>query len=79
MSSEPGALQRQVAPWLAEMEAAANVHDTDCHLVAYSRDSALTIIINGEIIRGWDALHGAAGQRLVPKHGQRVRVLEMTL
>jgi ketosteroid isomerase-like protein len=60
MSSEFGIFQQlfqqQVAPLLAEMEASANAHDTDRHLAAFSRDSALTFIINGEIIRGWDAL-----------------------
>lgn len=56
MSFEPGAFQQQVAPLLAEMEASANAHDTDRHLAAYARDPALTFIINGEIIRGWDSL-----------------------
>ena len=56
MSSEPGAFQQQVAPLLAEMEASANAHDTDRHLAAYCRDPALIFIINGEIIRGWEAL-----------------------
>ena len=56
MSSELALFQQQVAPLLAEMEASANAHDTDRHMAAYSRDSALTFIINGEIIRGWDAL-----------------------
>jgi len=54
--SEPGAFQQQVEPLLAEMEASANAHDTDRHMAAYSRDSALIFIINGEIIRGWDAV-----------------------
>ncbi len=56
MSSELGIFQQQVGPLLAEMEASANAHDTDRHLAAYSKDSALTFIINGEIIRGWEAL-----------------------
>ena len=56
MSSELEMFQQQVAPLLAEMEASANAHDTDRHLAVFSRDSALTFIINGEIIRGWDAL-----------------------
>ena len=56
MSSELGIFQQQVVPLLAEMEASANAHDTDRHLAAYSKDSALTFIINGEIIRGWEAL-----------------------
>jgi len=56
MSSEPGHFQQQVAPLLAEMEASANAHNTDRHLAAYSRDSTLIFIFNGEIIRGWDTL-----------------------
>jgi ketosteroid isomerase-like protein len=56
MSSELGIFQQQVGSLLAEMEASANAHDTDRHLAAYSKDSALTFIINGEIIRGWEAL-----------------------
>jgi len=56
MASALGIFQQQIAPLLAEMEASANAHDTDRHLAALSRDSALIFIINGEIIRGWDAL-----------------------
>lgn len=56
MSSELEAFQQQVAPLLAEMEASANAHDTDRHLAAFSRDPALIFIVNGEIIRGWEAL-----------------------
>ncbi|MDE2359715.1 MAG: nuclear transport factor 2 family protein [Betaproteobacteria bacterium] len=56
MSSEPGAFQQQVEPLLAEMLASANAHDTDRHLASYARDSALIFVINGEIIRGWNAL-----------------------
>jgi ketosteroid isomerase-like protein len=41
---------------LAEVLASANAHDTDRHMAAYARDSALIFIINGEIIRGWEAL-----------------------
>ena len=56
MSSEHGAFQKQVTPMLAEMEASANACNTDRHLAAYSRDSALIFVLNGEIIRGWDSL-----------------------
>src|SRR5208283_1756093 len=56
MPSEPGTFEQQVAALLAEMEASANAHNTDRHLAAYSRDSALIFIFNGEIIRGWDTL-----------------------
>jgi ketosteroid isomerase-like protein len=50
------AFAQQLTPLLAEMEASANAHDTDRHLAVYHRDSALIFIIDGEIIRGWDAL-----------------------
>ncbi len=56
MASESGTFQQLVAPLLAEMEASANLHNTDRHLAAYSRDPALIFILNGEIIRGWDTL-----------------------
>ena len=56
MSSDIEIFEQQVTPLLAEMEASANAHDTDRHLAAYHRDSALIFIFNGEIIRGWDAL-----------------------
>ncbi len=62
MSSEPGAFQQQVEPLLAEVLASANAHDTDRHMAAYARDSALIFIINGEIIRGWEALRGRQRQ-----------------
>lgn len=56
MSSSAGTFQQQVMRLLAEMEASANAHNTDRHLAAYSRDSALIFVFNGEIIRGWDSL-----------------------
>jgi ketosteroid isomerase-like protein len=45
-----------VTPLLAELEASANAHDTDRHMAAYARDSSLTFVFNGGIIRGWDQL-----------------------
>jgi ketosteroid isomerase-like protein len=74
MSSELGIFQQQVAPLLAQMEASANAHDADRHLAVYSRDSALTFIINGEVIRGWDALRER--QRQWWNDGQAVGVYE---
>lgn len=56
MSPEPGAFQQQVEPLLAEVLASANAHDTDRHMAAYAQDPALIFIIDGEIIRGWEAL-----------------------
>ena len=56
------AFRDEVGLMLAEMEAAANLHDTDRHLVAYWRDPALVFVFNGEIIRGWDSLHAKQSQ-----------------
>ena len=55
MKSMPNTFQQHVAPLVAELYASANAHDTDRHLAVYARDCALIFIINGEIIRGWDA------------------------
>ena len=56
MTSESGTFEQQVVPLLAEILASANAHDTERHLAAYSRDPVLIFVINGEIIRGWQAL-----------------------
>jgi hypothetical protein len=40
---------------VAELYASANAHDADRTLAVYARDPGLIFIINGEIIRGWDA------------------------
>ena len=50
------AFKSAVVPLLAELEASANAHDTDRHMAAYARDSSLTFVFNGEIVRGWDQL-----------------------
>jgi len=47
--------QQQVAQLIAELLASANSHDTDRHCAVYARDAALIFIVNGEVIRGWDA------------------------
>lgn len=47
---------------LDELAASANAHDADRHLAAYWRDPALVFVFNGEIIRGWDALHARQRQ-----------------
>ena len=49
------AFQQQVEPLVAELYTSANAHETDRHLALYARDPALIFIINGELIRGWDA------------------------
>lgn len=50
------AFKSAVMPLLAELEASANAHDTDRHMAAYARESSLTFVFNGEIVRGWDQL-----------------------
>ena len=50
------AFKSAVMPLLVELEASANAHDTDRHMAAYARGSALTFVFNGRIIRGWDQL-----------------------
>ena len=45
-----------VMPLLVELEASANAHDTDRHMAVYARESSLTFVFNGEIVRGWDQL-----------------------
>jgi ketosteroid isomerase-like protein len=50
------AFKSAVMPLLAELEASANAHDTDRHMAAYARDSSLTFVINGKIVRGWNQL-----------------------
>lgn len=50
------AFKSAVMPLLAELEASANAHDTDRHMAAYARESSLTFVFNGVIIRGWEQL-----------------------
>ncbi len=54
---DAAAFARHVAPLLAQLLASANVHDVDRHCAIYARDAALTFIVNGEVLRGWDAYH----------------------
>lgn len=50
------AFKSAVTPLLAELEASANAHDTDRHMAVYAKDSALTFVFNGEVVRGWNQL-----------------------
>ena len=47
----------QIIPLLDEQLLAANAHDTDRFLAMYVHNSELVFIANGQIIRGWNALH----------------------
>ena len=49
--------QKAIEPLMAKMVAAANAHDTDAFMAAYLRSPDFVFAINGEVIRGWDALH----------------------
>jgi ketosteroid isomerase-like protein len=50
------AARNEIAPLFAEMQAAANAHDTDRHLAFYAREPSLLFVINDEAIHGWEAL-----------------------
>jgi ketosteroid isomerase-like protein len=52
----PPALQQIRALW-NDMQHAANAHDTNRFMVPFVRSPDLVFAVNGEIIRGWDALH----------------------
>ena len=56
------AFKSAVMPLLAELEASANARDTDRHMAAYARQSSLTFVFNGEIVRGWDQLRESQRQ-----------------
>ena len=46
----------EIAPLFAEMQAAANAHDTDRHVSFYAREPSLPFIINDQRIIGWETL-----------------------
>jgi ketosteroid isomerase-like protein len=50
------AARAEIAPLFAEMQAAANAHDTDRHIAFFAREPSLLFIINDEAIIGWEAL-----------------------
>jgi ketosteroid isomerase-like protein len=50
------------APWQIQrawddMQRAANAHDTDRFMAPFAHSPDLIFAVNGEIIRGWNALH----------------------
>lgn len=51
------AAEQAIRPQMAKMFEAANAHDTDAFMAAMVRRPDLIFAINGEIIRGWNALH----------------------
>ncbi|MBU6199952.1 MAG: nuclear transport factor 2 family protein [Xanthomonadaceae bacterium] len=50
-------VRQSIEPVMAKMFAAANAHDTDAFMAPYLRSQNFVFAINGEVIRGWDALH----------------------
>ena len=55
-SAAPSA-EQAIRPIMAKMFKAANAHDTDAFMAAMVRSPSLVFAINGEVIKGWDALH----------------------
>ena len=51
-----GDAQAEVAPLLQAMGAAANAHDVEHHVGFYAHDPSVTLIFNGEVIVGWEAI-----------------------
>jgi len=49
----------QIQTQIDAMEAAAKAHDTDAFLKPFMRGPQLVFVINGQVIRGWNALHAA--------------------
>ncbi len=47
---------KQILPLLHEQRLAANAHDTDAFLHTYLHDDSLVFLIDGRVIRGFDAL-----------------------
>lgn len=66
--SPASAAEQAIRPLMAKMLQAANAHDTDAFMAAMSREPGLVFVANGQVIRGWDALH--AQQLKWWKHGK---------
>lgn len=49
--------EQAIRPAMTKMFKAANAHDTDAFMAAMVRSPSLVFAINGEVIKGWDALH----------------------
>jgi len=56
-SSNSAAIESQLKPLMDEQAAAANAHDTDRFLRTYLHAPQTIFIVNGETVRGFDALH----------------------
>jgi len=54
--SDEERVRAEIMPLFTAMQDAANVHDAEAHLAYFIRDPALTFVVNGVTIRGWDNL-----------------------
>lgn len=55
-SADLAAARAEILPLFEQMKAAAQAHDVDAHLAFYVHSPTLLFVINGEAIRGWEAL-----------------------
>jgi len=55
--SAASSAEQAIRPVMTKMFKAANAHDTDAFMAAMVHNPKLVFAINGEVIRGWDALH----------------------
>jgi len=53
----PSSARQQIQTQLNAMLSAANAHDTDAFMTPLVHESSLLFIFNGEVFRGWNALH----------------------
>lgn len=49
--------EQAIRPLMTKMLRAANAHDTDAFMAPMVREPSLVFVANGEVIRGWKALH----------------------
>ena len=56
-SDHAASARQQIQSALDEMERAANAHDTDRYMALFAHQPSLVFAANGEVFRGWDALH----------------------
>lgn len=55
-SEDLATARAEILPLFEQMKAAAQAHDVDAHLAFYIHSPTLLFVINGEAIRGWEAL-----------------------
>lgn len=55
-SADLATARAEILPLFEQMKTAAQAHDVDAHLAFYVHSPTLLFVINGEAIRGWEAL-----------------------